>query len=167
MFGHWVILQVTATWWSVTHGRVCHTGPAASSCPAEAVPLRGSWPYGSSGSATILSQALSMQVPPGPLPGAAGLHISPAQPFALKALSLPCPVGGFDVLLSISVLAPVAGAHQRLTHQVLVCACWFEVWSWFGSSRCQTVCTENLWKQSLSVRKLKWIMKQPYSHYCS
>lgn len=83
----------------------------AGSLPVAAVPSRGPWPRG--------TQVGSLFCPS---PPHAGLHISPAQPFTLKALSLPCPVGGFDVLLSIAVLAPVARAHCRLTHQVLVCA---------------------------------------------
>lgn len=159
MFGHWVVLQVTALW-RVSHMAGCVTQGLQSprglwkQCPGE-VP------------GPVAPQTVSLFCPQ-PSPGRPpGPPISPAQPFTLKALSLPCPAGGFDVLLSISELAPVVRAHWRLSHQVLVCARRFEVWSWFGSSRCQAVWTENLWNQSLSVRELKWIVKQHYSPYGS
>lgn len=120
MFGHWVVLQVTATWWSVTrvtlqpprglwqqcpcevpapwHLRQCH-----QFCPRPS-PCRLPWPL------------VQSREPPQ----------QPSSAFYTQSLEPALTSQWVWFLLSISVLAPVARAHWRLAHQVLVCAC--QIW---------------------------------------
>lgn len=153
MFGHWVVLDVTATWWSVTRGAVCRWGrqpPCGSSA------LERPLAPGHSGRVTVLSQPSPCRPPHQPSSAFYTQSLEPALPsWWVWRPPQHCSVG-------------TSGKGALQADPSSAGLCWpIGGWSWFGSSRDQAACTEHLWNQSLSVRELKWIMEQCYSHYCS
>lgn len=140
----------------------CHTWPAVSSCPAGAVPLRGSWPYGTLGQGHHST--------PGP-PNAGPPWFPCARSSGRSAhLSLEPALHGWSVGL-MSSLVPVAGGTQeadpssaglcvliwdlKLVWQLQVssCACW----------KAAKFCIAGA---SVLDRELEWDVKQRYAHYC-
>lgn len=159
MFGHWVVLQVTATW-GVSHAvRVSPRG-LWKQCPWEVL----AWWHLRQCHRSVPGP---LHTGPRPLARSRRPPHQPSSAFYTQSLgpALPswwvwCPPQHSRVGTSGKGTLEADPSSAGLCMPI-----W--VWSWFGSSRCHTVCTENLWNQSLSVRELKLIMKQPYSHYCS